>query len=70
MFDHKLTMLGSSNVLLTASTLSIQTIIHSYGVVLDIGLAVVTIVTSHDSSKQILLLSEELWNRGYLRIQL
>ena len=50
MFNYKLTMLGSSNMFLTASTLSIQTITHCYGVVLDIGLAIITIVTSHEMS--------------------
>lgn len=70
MFDYKLTMLCASNMLLTASTLSIQTIIHSYGVVLDIGLAVVTIVTSHEMIKKNLFLSDEQWNRGYLLIPL
>ena len=70
MFNYKLTMLSSSNMLLTASALPIQTIIHCYGIVLDIGLAIVTIVTSHEIIQQILLLSEEQRNRGYLFIQL
>ena len=70
MFNYKLTVLCSSNVLLTASTLRIQTIIFDYGVVLDIGFAVVTIVTSHEVISLLLFFSDEWGCRGYFIIPL